>query len=264
MLPCMDHAFVIPAYRESPHLRACLVSLMAQTTPSHVVMSTSTPCEHQRLLAAEFGIPLHVHEPPRGIAQDWNEAVAAAPAGAEWITVAHQDDLYHADFAARTMAAVSRSRDAVVAFSSYRELDENGLRGYTTLMAIKRLLLELGFVGRNVVRGRARRRCLWFGTPIPCPAVTLNRRLGALFDPEYGVSLDWAAWLDACEHDGAFVWVREPLMTHRIHTASETTQAIAAGKRMQEDARLLRRLWPEWIARMIAQSFRIAYASNRT
>ena len=82
-------------------------------------------------------------------------------------------------------------------------------------------------------------------------------------DRQRSLGPDWAAWLDLCERDGSFVWVREVLMSHRLHEESETTQAIAAGRRAQEDERLLRKLWPAWIARMIVRSYELAYASNK-
>ncbi len=227
-------------------------------------MVSSTPSAWLEAQAEAAGAVLAVHGPPSGIASDWNAALARAPVDADWVTIAHQDDLYDPEFTEHTLASLACVPDALLAFTDYRELTEQGPRGKTPLMVVKRVLLELGFLGRHHVRGAARRRSLWFGTPIPCPAVTLRRDLGRIFDPNYGVSVDWAAWLDLCDREGSFVWVRAPLMSHRIHAGSETTQAIAGGKRMQEDARLLHRLWPAWIARMIVCTYAFAYASNRT
>ena len=260
----MKHAFVIPAYGQSPHLGDCLASLSAQTASTFVVIATSTPSPWLQAQADAAGLTLHVHGPPSGLAHDWNMALSAAPQDATWVTIAHQDDLYDPRFVERTLETVAAVGDALLAFTDYREVTAAGVRATTPLMAVKRVLLELGFLGRASVRSGARKRSLWFGTPIPCPSVTVRRDLGAIFDTSYGVSLDWAAWLDLCDRGGSFVWVREVLMTHRIHGDSETTQAIAAGKRMREDERLLRRLWPGWIARMIVRSYRFAYASNRT
>lgn len=260
----MKHAFVVPAFGQSPHLRDCLLSLAGQTVASTVVVASSTPSSWLQAQTEALGLRLTVHGPPAGIASDWNAALAGAPVDADWVTIAHQDDLYDPEFTERTLQLLSTVPDALMAFTDYRELTELGPRGTTPLMLVKRALLELGFLGRQHIRGSARRRCLWFGTPIPCPAVTLRRNLGRIFDPNYGVSLDWAAWLDLCDREGSFVWVRAPLMRHRIHAGSETTQAIAGGKRMQEDARLLHRLWPAWIARMIVRTYAFAYASNRT
>jgi glycosyltransferase involved in cell wall biosynthesis len=259
----MRHSFVVPAYGFSPHLADCLASLKAQTLAgSQIVVVTSTPSSELAELVSQWGLPLVAHEGPRGIAHDWNAALEQA--SGDWITIAHQDDIYHPRFCEATLSALEAADDALLAFTDYQELAETGPRKRSTLLKIKRVLLELGFLGRSVARSRfARVNALRFGCAVPCPAVTMRRHAQVRFDPDFGVNLDWAAWLDLCERKGSFVWVREVLMAHRIHEESETTQAIAAGRRAQEDERLLRRLWPAWIARMIVRSYGLAYASNK-
>jgi hypothetical protein len=104
---------------------------------------------------------------------------------------------------------------------------------------------------------------LRFGCAIPCPAVTLNTATGLRFRTDLKVDLDWAAWLDLARKPGAFVYIREQLMQHRVHADSETSAAIGAGRRLAEDEALLRSLWPGPIARAIVASYRIAYRSNQ-
>ena len=74
----LRHAFVVPAYGQSPYLRDCLASLRAQTRPSPIVISTSTPSRWLADQAAEFGATLVEHGPNRGIGHDWNQAIAAS------------------------------------------------------------------------------------------------------------------------------------------------------------------------------------------
>lgn len=259
----MRHSFVVPAYGFSPHLAECLASLKAQTlSGSEIVVVTSTPSAELAGLVGEWGLPLVVHVGRPGIAHDWNAALEQA--SGDWITIAHQDDTYHPRFCEATLSALQGVDDALIVFTDYEEWGEGGPRERSALLRIKRVLLELGFLGRSVVRSRFERvNALRFGCAIPCPSVTMRRDAKIRFDPDFGVNLDWAAWLDLCERDGSFVWVRDVLMAHRIHEESETTQAIAAGRRAQEDERLLRRLWPAWIARMIVRSYGLAYASNK-
>lgn len=259
----MRHSFVVPAYGLSPYLADCLASLKAQTlATSEIVVSTCTPSPELEALADSYGVRLAVHRGPGGIANDWNAALGQATG--DWVTIAHQDDLYHPSFCERTLEALERTPGALMAFTDYEELAEDGPRPRSLLLKIKRVLLEIGFLGRSVASSRlARTNALRFGCAIPCPSVTLRGAAQIRFDPDFGVNLDWAAWLDLCGRKGSFVWVREVLMAHRIHEASETTQAIAAGRRAQEDERLLRRLWPAWIARMIVRSYNLAYASNK-
>lgn len=259
----MRHTFVVPAFGFTGHLAQCLASLQAQSVGgSEILVVTSTPSAELSALVQAKGVPLVVHEGNRGIAHDWNAAFERA--GGDWVTLAHQDDIYHPRFCELTLRAIAGGQDALIAFTDYEELGPAGPRQRSTLLKIKRGLLELGFLGGNVARSRfAKTNALRFGCAIPCPAVTMRREARVRFDPSFGVNLDWAAWLDLCERPGSFVWVREVLMAHRIHEESETTQAIAAGRRAREDEQLLRRLWPAWIARMIVRSYGLAYASNK-
>jgi hypothetical protein len=231
---------------------------------SEIVISTSTPYPGLAALAQRYGARLFVHGQNRGIAHDWNAALAQSTT--DWVTIAHQDDLYYPDFIAWTMAAAASAEDALLVFTGYEELVGDRRRRHSTLLTIKRALLELGFLGRGQVSTRrARIRCLRFGCPIPCPSVTLHRARAAVqFNERFQVNLDWAAWLALCETEGSFVWVRSVLMGHRIHASSETSNAIQAGRRAKEDALILGRLWPGWIGRLLARSYRLAYASNNS
>ncbi|MGV8931084.1 MAG: glycosyltransferase family 2 protein [Luteimonas sp.] len=262
MLDPTMHCFVVPAYGESIHLAECLRSLAAQSTETRSLITTSTPNRHIANLAQQYGIPVHVN-PQRGggIGADWNFAIAQARSG--WVTLAHQDDIYLPDFTNQVLRALSRNPDAVLAFSRYDEVEENSPRPASTLLLIKKLLLELGFLGRSRASSRFfKTNVLRFGCAIPCPAVTV--RSGCVrFSTTLKVDLDWAAWLELARNPGAFVYIRRSLMQHRVHSESETSAAIATGTRLAEDEALLKSLWPAFIARAILASYRIAYRSNQ-
>lgn len=263
MTGSVDHCFVVPAYGDSPHLEACLQSLDGQTTKSRTLIATSTPNRHIRELAQSRGIAVHVNPHRAGIGSDWNFALEVADA--RWVTLAHQDDIYLPDFVGRTLSSLSRHPDAVLAFCGYDEIEEDRVRPASMLIRIKQALLELGFVGGSRASTRLfKTNALRFGCAIPCPAVTFDlSATGLRFRTDLQVDLDWAAWLDLARRPGAFVYVRERLMQHRVHRDSETSAAIDAGHRLAEDAMLLGSLWPDVIARAILASYRIAYRSNR-
>lgn len=258
-----NHSFVVPAYGESPHLQACLQSLDAQAVRTRTLVATSTPNRHIQALAEAHGAAVHVNPQRGGIGSDWNFALDAATT--PWVTLAHQDDIYLPDFTARVLQALSRHPDAVLAFCGYDEIEGDRLRPTSTLIRIKQALLELGFVGGARASTRLfKTNALRFGCAIPCPAVTVNRETtGLRFRTDLKVDLDWAAWLELARRPGAFVYVREPLMRHRVHRDSETSAAIDAGHRLAEDEALLRTLWPAPVARAIVASYRIAYRSNK-
>ena len=259
----MNHSFVVPAYGASPYLQACLESLCAQSYKSEIIISTSTPSVHIENLSKRYQTKLYVHSPNCGIAHDWNVAVAQATT--EWVTLAHQDDIYYPEFTERTIAALSKCPDAIMAFSSYEEIFGELPRRASELLIIKRILLEIGFLGRSSIRSDfSKTNCLRFGCSIPCPAATINKiRAPFDFDDSLLVDLDWAAWLHLCSLPGSFVWVRgNPLMAHRIHEFSETSAGIERGYRATEDGIILRRIWPKFVASLILRAYRFAYTSN--
>ncbi len=256
------HAFVVPAYGQSPYLRECLDSLRAQTVATPIFISTSTPSPWLTGLADEYGASLVEHGPNRGIGHDWNQAIAAAPA--EWVTLAHQDDIYLPHFAQDTRQCVARHPTAHLVATDYGELAADSIRTWTLMLAVKRLLVEQAFLGRSSLAWRgAKRRLLAFGCAIPCPAVTLRRdRALGLFREDLKVDLDWDAWLRLADAPGAFARVRRLGMLHRIHAESETSDGVRAGVRAREDLAMFQRLWPAPIARMLARLYAVSYEAG--
>lgn len=252
-----EHCFVVPAYGQSPYLRDCLDSLRAQTRPSPILISTSTPWTGIEALAGEYGARLAVHSPNAGIGHDWNACLIAA--NATWVTLAHQDDIYLPTFTERTMEA-AKHRDTLLVMTGYGELLNGRVRSRSAMLAIKRLLLELGFLGRDRLAGRgAKRRLLRFGCTVPCPSVTLRAQPNLRFREDLKVNLDWEAWLRLADRAGAFARVRECAMLHRIHTASETSDAVRAGVRAREDLMMFQSMWPAPVARLLARAYALSY-----
>lgn len=215
-------------------------------------------------MARKYGAQLHIHGTARGIGSDWN--IALAQSDTEWTTIAHQDDVYHPDYTRRIVDAGKGVQNPLIVFCEYVELRADSHLPASALLRAKRLLLELGFLGRSVIRSAsAKSRALRFGCSIPCPAVTFHRNALRLFSfrEDLKVSLDWAAWLELAAQPGAFVWVREILMEHRIHDTSATSSAIDDGTRKREDFEILSHLWPRGVARLILSSYEIAYRRGR-
>ncbi len=256
----IDHSFVVPAYGCSPHLAECLQSLQSQTVAgSEILISTSTPSKELSELAAKFDVPVHVHSPNAGIGRDWNAALDCATRS--WVTIAHQDDVYLPDFVARTLRAAEEAPGAALVLTKYGELLGGEIRPRTMMLRIKSLLLELGFLGRSSVsRAGAKLRMLRFGCAVPCPSVTLGPQLkGLRFREDMRVDLDWEAWIRAARASGAFCYVREQLMLHRIHGASETTMGVRDGVRAREDLEIFRSLWPAPVAGLLARVYALSY-----
>lgn len=261
-----DHAFVVPAYGDSPYLGECLQSIVEQTAAgSRIVVATSTPSPHIADVAQRFGVPVAVNPRRANIGSDWNFALAAA--NASLVTIAHQDDFYRPDYVARMREALDRTPDASIAFSDFVETTAAGLRPLHVNLRVKRYLTRRAFGPNAVIRDRrAKRGLLAFGNPLCCPSVVVNRALlpHFAFTESLHSNLDWEAWLRLAEQAGAFVYVREPLVVRRIHAHSETSAAIADRRRRDEDRAMFARLWPGPIAALFAALYQASYFANRT
>lgn len=256
------HSFVIPAFGVSPHLSECLESLRLQSRPgSEVVVSTSTPSGELERIAATFGARYHVHDSGGGIGRDWNAALDAT--SRDWVTIAHQDDVYLPDFLSATMDRITAAPDASLVMTGYAEIlgDDGVVNKRTPMLRVKSLLLELGFLGRSQVKSVPDKlRMLRFGCPVPCPSVTLGPSLRQLrFREDLKVDLDWEAWIRAARVPGSFCYDRRTLMYHRIHSNSETSAGVRDGVRAREDAEMFASLWPQPLASVIARAYSLSY-----
>lgn len=134
-----DHTFAICAYKESPYLEECILSLKNQTVKSNIIMATSTPNEWIQGLAEKYEIPLYINTGEGGIAQDWNFAYRQAKT--DYVTIAHQDDIYEPNYLKMIFGELKKGKDPIVVFTDYGELRDGEKVQKSTLLTIKRILL---------------------------------------------------------------------------------------------------------------------------
>lgn len=257
-----QHTFAICAYKESPYLEDCILSLKRQTAGSKIIMVTSTPNSLIEGLAQKYHIPLFVNSGEKGITQDWNFALEHVTT--KYATIAHQDDIYDSTYAEKILDKLTAAKKPLIAFSDYAEL-RNGVRVQdTTMLKIKRLmLLPLripAFRGSRFVR----RRVLSLGDPICCPAVTfcLTGAKRPIFAHGFRSCEDWEAWEKLSRLKGEFIYLAEPLMCHRIHGESATTAILEDNARVEENYIMYCKFWPKWIARIINHYYTKSEKSN--
>lgn len=257
--------FAVPAYGESPHLEACLRSLAGQSVPAHVLLATSTPSVFLSDMAARFGYPIAVNDRRQGIASDWSFAYRSA--STPYVTLAHQDDVYAPDYSAKCLAAAARHPDSLLVFTDAAELLEGGCRLQSRTLTVKLALLRLFFARSEAVRRRGtKKRLLSLGNPISCPTVLFNRgNIGEFaFSSEWSYNLDWDAWQRLAAREGAFVYVRQPLVAHRIHEGSALVKGTNDQSRAAEDRRMFARFWPGPMARLLSGLYAMSYSVSRT
>ncbi|MCD7833233.1 MAG: glycosyltransferase [Lachnospiraceae bacterium] len=257
------HTFVICAYKESPYLEDCICSLRAQTVKSRMIIVTSTPNDFIQNMAQKYQIPYYINEGEGGITQDWNFGYAKAGGG--YITIAHQDDVYEKTYLARVLQAFSSAKEPLIYFCNYYEIRNGEKVLKNRLLRVKRLMLlplRIPCFRHSIW---VRRRILSFGTPICCPSVCYvsGNLPGVIFQNHYRACEDWEAWESISKRKGDFLYDPEPLMGHRIHADSETSSAIGAHKRTDEEYEMFRKFWPEWAARLIGRVYATGQNSNQ-
>lgn len=112
-----SHSFVVCAYGESPYLKECIESILNQTRLSRIIISTSTDNAYIMGLAKDYSLPVFVNKESRGIAADWNYALAHA--NTRYVTIAHQDDVYEKNYVEELQYSLSQSKDTLIYFTNY-------------------------------------------------------------------------------------------------------------------------------------------------
>jgi hypothetical protein len=254
-----DHSFVVLAYGDSPFLGGCLTSLGAQTRPSEILVSTSTPSPAIEAAARATGAPLLVNTGARGIAGDWNFALASART--RFVTLAHQDDLYAPRFAERTLALFERWPQGSLCFTSQEEIDDQGRSRSSKITRVQRLLEATTLGRREVASGLRMRLFLSFGNPLPCSSVTFDRHKlpDFRFADGFASNLDWEAWWSLLQQGHVFLHAPERLVGRRRNALTETSRQIADGGRRREDAEMFRRIWPSPFDRALARLYASSY-----
>lgn len=249
-----DHVFAVCAYKESAFLGECIESLARQRALGRIIVCTATPNDHIASIAARYNAPLYINRGPHGIAEDWNFAYAQADA--PLVTLAHQDDVYEPCYLEKLLEALNRAKKPLIGFTGYFEL-RDGQRSYARdnrNLKIKSLALQPlkpALLQKSVW---VRRRVLSLCDPICCPAVTFvkGNLPPVVFGTRFKCDLDWEAWEKLSRLAGSFCYVPEPLMGHRIHQESTTTQIIGDNNgRSGEDLEMYMKFWPRPIAKLL-------------
>jgi hypothetical protein len=105
---------------------------------------------------------------------------------------------------------------------------------------------------------------LTFGNPICCPSVTYNMETlkDFKFSENYQCALDWYAWYELAQREGAFTYIDKKLVKHRIHIDSETTLQISSGQRRQEELQIFELMWGKKMARFLTNLYAAGYKNN--
>lgn len=257
-----DHTFAICAYKESEYLEDCIKSLQQQTVKTKIIICTSTPGNFIRDVAEKYNVELFIREGKSGLANDWNFAVSCV--NTELYTLCHQDDYYFKEYAAVILREANSCKRPIIFYTGYAEDKHGKLERANLNLKIKNLMNFPMKWKQNQRRKWVRRAILSFGNPICCPAVSFNKNISGteLFDQEFKNAVDWDMWERLSKKEGSFVYIPSPLMAHRVHEKSTTTENIANNTRKKEDLILFKRFWPSPLAEIIAKVFSFSEKNN--
>ena len=261
-----NHTFVVCTYQESPYLEQCLLSVLNQTVPTNVIISTSTPNDHILGIAKKYNVPVFVNTGKTGIQEDWNFAIRQAKT--DFVTVCHHDDYYYPTYAEEVLKIINKKKavDKVLYIhTGYRDIDSEGKESVTKNTKVKRLLnfwMKFScFQGNRFFK----KRSLSLGNTVCCPSCTYNTKLLGFdfFDSEFTHCCDWDFYYKAAKMRGKAVYISKFCMAKRYHAGSQTSADIKSGKRVKEDYAMFCKFWPKWIAKLILRKYKKAYDINR-
>lgn len=253
------HTFVICAYGKSPYLRACIRSLKAQTVPTRIICTTSTPSPWLEKVLKEQEIPLYIRKGESNIQEGWNYAIQKAES--RFVTIAHQDDLYSRHYVEELSKAASRYPDMTVFMSDGVLIKKEKIAWGGAVELVKKILRFPWRIKGLCHLSIVKKSGLILGNPVMCPSCSYQKALVdlPLFSGGYGYVLDWECMRKLADQPGRFVCVEKPLLYYRIHNGAATKECIKNHRREQEEQQMFEKMWPRQIAAALMKVYQMAY-----
>ena len=255
----MKHTFAISAYGDSPYLESCIKSLIGQSVKSDVIICTSTPSSYIDMLAEKYEIPLYIRKGESGIGYDWNFAYARADG--ELVTIAHQDDIYHHDYAKTLLDAKEKYPDMSVFMTSSITIKDGKLIEFGEIEIVKKLLrIPLRIKGLNHISA-VKRAAISYGNPIICPSCAYDKKLCGdnLFDAKYQFVIDWDALYRLASEKGRWICIEKPLIMYRVHADAATGEAIKNNVREYEETEMFERMHSDKVSGILRKAYKKSY-----
>lgn len=259
------HTFVVLAYKESPYLENCILSVLNQNYPSNVVIGTSTMNDYIQSMADKYNLSIIENKQSgKGIGYDFDFARTCV--SSQLVTVAHQDDIYEKDYSNEIVKMFESNRNSTILFTDYYEIKNDSKVSTNTNLKIKRILLSPLRVLKSSNMKFIKRFILRFGNSICCPAVTFvnsNIPFDNIFSCPFKCDIDWYAWEKLSKVEGKFCYSKKLLMGHRVHEDSTTTDIINNNIRTKEDFEMFCKFWPTGFAKLINNFYKKSENNNK-
>ena len=226
-----------------------------------------TPSSYIRELTARYQVPLYVRDGASNIREDWMFAYGKAQG--RFVTIAHQDDRYRSDYAEKLLKEWKKYPDLLLFASDYLTIrmteKEGKMRAipepFNMVWLVKKILrlpLRFHFLAD---RTWIKRSSVWFGNSICCPSCTYNKeQIGDdMFHSKYDFALDWDNLYELAGKKGRFICSEKPLIAYRVHAAATTKACIEDNRRPADEMAMFRKMWPDWMVKILMHFYRKAY-----
>lgn len=255
----MFHTFVICAYGQSPYLEACVRSLRGQTVPSQILCATSTPTPYISGIMDRYRIPVIVREGVSDIQDDWNFALAQGEG--QFVTLAHQDDMYGRRYVEELVGAFERWPDMTLFMSDAVTVRHGRMERFGMKELVKKILRLPLRLHSLADREWVKLGALKLGNPVMCPSCAYRKNYlpDPIFHSELRYALDWDCLVDMAKWPGRFICVEKPLLFYRVHEGATTKACIENHQREREEKKMFERFWPEPVADLLMRFYRKAY-----
>ncbi len=255
-----DFTFVICAYKECAYLEECVLSLMAQTVTPSILISTSTPNDHIREIAAKHDIEIRIN-PDGGQINDYNFAIRQADT--RLVMLMHQDEILKEDFAETVIQSMNYYKKPIIAFTDYIEMHDDVVDArQSAMIKIKKKMLLIAKFRPLMSTKLGKRLLICMGDPITHPTVVCvsSEMPDPVFESGFRACMDWDLWERLSRQKGSFVYVDKILLQHRMNDDNQTSLLLKGStSRYDEELSILRRFWPQPIAKAIMHFYSKAY-----
>ena len=214
---------LMPAYNHAPYVRTAVESVLGQTYGNlELIAIDDASSDATWTVLQSFDderLRLHRHDANQGAHATLNEALKLARG--EFIAIINSDDVYHPERLARLVAEAKRSngKDTLI-FTDVSFVDAQGsiVEGHPRALIYKALSERCASLAPylRLLTGNLAISTSNFFFPR-----SLAEKIGAFTPLRYSHDWDWA--LRASIH-GAPTWVREPLLSYRIHGANTLSE----------------------------------------
>ena len=257
----LDHTFAVCAYGESPYLEKSIYSVIKQSVKSKVIICTSTPNCYIENLAKKYHLPYYVRKGKSSLQDDWNYAYDKAET--EYVTLAHQDDIYHKDYLKYMAKYLSQYPNTLIAMTDYRIINQDGKVRWDGSLLVKQILKFPLQVPLLADKKWVKLGIQSFGNGICCPSVCYHKKvLGKhIFQSGYHYALDWDTFVEIAKKSGRFTYIMKKLFYYRIHDGSATKVCLKNQEKMIEEQEMFRKFWPDPVVKMLMHFYKLGYRS---